>query len=112
MSWEEGISGRIMEYFHFFYVILCCLIVQHSENWKKAKSEEKRNNHTHTHTHKPQQQPLLWKVTAEIGGMEFLSLDNKTTNSGINHYYKKTVEAKFWPFFTLFYLPKQLAKML
>lgn len=51
MSWEEGISGRIMEYFHFFYVILCCLIVQHSENWKKAKSEEKRNNHTHTHTH-------------------------------------------------------------
>lgn len=32
--------------------------------------------------------------------MELLSLDSKTTTSGINNY-QKTVQAKFGPFFTV-----------
>lgn len=31
---------------------------------------------------------FLWKVTARVCGMELLSLDNKTTNMGINNYQK------------------------
>lgn len=71
-----------------FSFILCCsvcfLIAQHSKNWKKGGKTQKT----------PAAASFLWKVTSEVGGMEFLSSDNKTTNSGINHY-KKTVEAKF-----------------
>lgn len=39
------------------------------------------------------QQPLLWKVTAEVGDMEHLSLDNGTTDRIDN--YQKTAQAKF-----------------
>lgn len=65
---------------------VCCLIAQHSENWKRGKKQHKNKT--------PAAASFLWKVTSEVGGPEFLSSDNKTTNSGIDHY-EKTVEAKF-----------------
>lgn len=93
MSWEEGwlfwlVNGILAFILWHFSLLLNCS--EHSENWKKGKKKKKASS-------------LLWKVTAEVDGMELLSLDNKTTNSGNNNY-QKTVQAKFWPIFynTLF----------
>lgn len=69
---------------------ICYLIAQHSETGKKKSKKNTKLNKT------PAAASFLWKVTAEVGGTEFLSLEKKTTNtnSGINNY-KKTVQAKF-----------------
>lgn len=80
-----------MEYLRLFYDIFLCYLIAQSIA-KTGKKEKKKKASS-----------LLWKVTAEVDGMELLSLDNKTTNSGNNNY-QKTVQAKFWPIFynTLF----------
>lgn len=96
---EDGIFSFILCHF------ICYLIAQHSENWKKEKQKQTKTPAADS--------SFLWKVTAEVGGTEFLSLDNKTTNSGINNY-KKTVSGQVLTilYSTLFYLLKELAKML
>lgn len=98
-----GFSDWLMEYLHLFFdiIFLCYLIAQSiAKTGKKGKKKKTTSS-------------LLWKVTTEVDGMELLSLDNKTTNSGNNNY-QKTVQAKFWPIFLqyLVYLLKEPVKIL
>lgn len=80
-SWEEGgISGWMMEHFHFLPFSMLPHCCEHSESWTKEKPQ-------------PAATSFLWTVTAEVCGLELLSLDNRTTNSGINNF-QTTVQAK------------------
>lgn len=78
-----GFSDWLMEYLHLFFDIFLCYLI--AQSIAKTGKKEKKKKTTSS---------LLWKVTTEVDGMELLSLDNKTTNSGNNNY-QKTVQAKF-----------------
>lgn len=76
----RGVAFLVCSWDTLFYDILSATwLLPDSETGKRIKKTTATSS-------------LLWKVTAEVGGMELLSLDNKTTNSGINDY-RRTVQA-------------------